>query len=129
MSSPLARGRSSNRPRVTSVVIRWMPSLAAPSSVTEDGAAKLGIHLITTLVTRGLLLDLPRAKGLDILEPGYPITPDDLDAACAFGGVTVESGDVVLVRTGQTLHLALPGRPGLGGAAPEPGAAGKGQMK
>jgi kynurenine formamidase len=89
------------------------------SSVTEDGAAKLGIHLITTLVTRGLLLDLPRAKGLDILEPGYPITPDDLDAACAFGGITVESGDVVLVRTGQTLHLALPGRPGLGGAAPE----------
>jgi kynurenine formamidase len=88
------------------------------ATVTDAGAGKLGIHLIKTLVSRGLLLDIPRSKGLEILEPGYPITPDDLDAACALGGLTVEPGDVVLVRTGQTAHLALPGRPGLGGAAP-----------
>ena len=53
-----------------------------------------------------------------MLEPGYPITPEDLDAACELGGMTVEPGDVVLVRTGQMVHLALPGRPGLGGAEP-----------
>lgn len=88
------------------------------ATVTEAGAGKLGIHLITTLVSRGLLLDLPRTKGLEILEPGYPITPEDLDAACAFADLTVEPGDVVLVRTGQAAHLALPGRPGLGGAPP-----------
>ena len=34
------------------------------------------------------------------------------------GGLSVEPGDVVLVRTGQVAHLALPGRPGLGGADP-----------
>ncbi len=84
--------------------------------VTEEGAGRLGIHLVKTLVSRGVLLDLPRAKGLEILEPGYPITPEDLDAACALGGTTVEPGDIVLVRTGQAAHLALPGRPGLGGA-------------
>jgi kynurenine formamidase len=56
--------------------------------------------------------------GLELLEPGYPITPADLDHACAFGGVTIEPGDVVLVRTGQAAHLALPGRPGIGGADP-----------
>ena len=33
-------------------------------------------------------------------------------------GLSVEPGDVVLVRTGQAAHLALPGRPGLGGAEP-----------
>ena len=88
------------------------------SSVTDEGAGKLGIHLITSLVSRGVLLDVPRAKGVEILEAGYPITPADLDAACALGGVAVEAGDVVLVRTGQTAHLALSGRPGLGGAAP-----------
>ena len=88
------------------------------SMVTEAGAAVLGIHRVRSLVSRGLLLDVARAKGLEILAPGYPITPDDLDAACELGGLAVEPGDVVLVRTGQTAHLALPGRPGLGGAEP-----------
>ncbi len=88
------------------------------SEVTDEGAGKLGIHLIRSLVSRGVLLDVARAKGLEILEPGYPITPGDLDAACAMGALSVEPGDVVLVRTGQVAHLALPGRPGLGGADP-----------
>ena len=84
----------------------------------RPGASLLGIQQIRTLVTRGVLLDVARAKGLELLEPGYPITPDDLDAACALGGIDVEPGDVVLVRTGQAAHLALPGRPGIGGAEP-----------
>jgi kynurenine formamidase len=90
----------------------------AASSTTEAGAGRLGIHLVGSLVSRGLLLDVARAKDVEILEPGYPITPDDLDAACALGGLTVEPGDVVVVRTGQMAHLALAGRPGPGGAAP-----------
>jgi kynurenine formamidase len=89
------------------------------SSVTEAGAGRLGIHLVRSLVSRGILLDLPRTKGTELLEPGYPITPGDLDDACTFGAITVEPGDVVLVRTGQAAHLALPGRPGLRGAAPK----------
>lgn len=89
------------------------------SSVTEAGTTKLGIHLIGSLVSRGLLLDVARAKGLEVLDGGYPITPDDLDAACELGKLTVEPGDVLLVRTGQAAHLALPGRPGLAGAPPK----------
>ena len=88
------------------------------STVTEDGASQLGIHQVKSLVSRGVLLDVARAKGRDILDPGYPISAEDLDAACAFGGLGVEPGDVVLVRTGQMAHLALPGRPGIGGAEP-----------
>jgi kynurenine formamidase len=88
------------------------------SDVTAAGAARLGIHLVRSLVSRGVLLDVARAKGREVLDPGYPITPDDLDTACGLGGLTVEPGDVVLVRTGQTAHLALPGRPGLAGAPP-----------
>ncbi len=88
------------------------------SSVDEDGAHRLGIHLVRTLVTRGVLLDVARAKGVDVLEPGYAITPGDLDAACRLGGIDVQAGDVVLVRTGQMVHLALPGRPALGGDSP-----------
>jgi kynurenine formamidase len=89
------------------------------SSVTEAGTTKLGIHLIGSLVSRGLLLDVARAKGLEVLDGGYPITPDDLDAACELGKLAVEPGDVLLVRTGQAAHLALPGRPGLAGAPPK----------
>lgn len=76
------------------------------SSITEWGASRCGIHRIRTLVTRGVLLDVARAKGVDVLEGGYAITGDDLDAACELGNVTVRSGDVVLVRTGQMAHLA-----------------------
>ena len=74
------------------------------STVTEEGAGKLGIHLIRSLVSRGLLLDVARAKGLEILEPGYPITPADLDAACALGGPVRRAG-----RRGPRPHR--PGRP------------------
>ena len=79
------------------------------SSVTDSGAARCGIHRLTTVVSRGVLLDVARAKRLEVLEPGYPIMPEDLDEACALAGVDVAAGDIVLVRTGQMIHLA-PGR-------------------
>jgi len=73
-----------------------------PSSViTEAGAARMGIDQVRTLVGRGVLLDVAAAKGVDRLEGGYPLTGDDLDAACDHGHVDVRSGDIVLIRTGQ----------------------------
>lgn len=91
------------------------------ASITEFGAAKCGIHHIRTLVTRGVLLDVARAKGVDVLEGGYPITGDDLDAAAEMGRVTVRPGDVVLVRTGQMKHLAGPARDLMAYGAPASG--------
>ena len=61
------------------------------------------------MISRGILLDVARALGRDVLEPGHPILPADLDAACELAKVTPEPGDIVLVRTGQMVHLA-PGR-------------------
>jgi kynurenine formamidase len=75
------------------------------STVSADGAARCGIHRLTTVVSRGVLLDVARALGREVLEPGYPISPADLDAACSLARVTVEPGDIVLVRTGQMVHL------------------------
>ena len=43
--------------------------------VAADGAARCGIHRLTTVVSRGVLLDVARALGREVLEPGYPITP------------------------------------------------------
>ncbi len=89
------------------------------SEVTDRGAGRLGIHNVSTLVSRGVLLDVARARGVELLAPGQAVTADDLDAACDLAGTEVEPGDVVLVRTGQAAHLALPGRPGIGGRPPQ----------
>jgi kynurenine formamidase len=75
------------------------------SSITFAGASQCGIHHVRSLVGRGVLLDVARAKGVDRLEGGYPLTADDLDAAEELAGVRVQSGDVVLIRTGQMTLL------------------------
>jgi kynurenine formamidase len=70
--------------------------------VSSEGAKKNGIEKMARfIVTRGVLLDIPRVKGVEWLEPGYAITADDLDAAVRAHGVTVGRGDALLVRTGQ----------------------------
>jgi kynurenine formamidase len=76
------------------------------STITEAGAAKCGIGNVRRLVSRGVLLDVARAKGADMLPIPYAITGDDLDETCAKQGVEVLPGDIVLVRTGlmQLLH-------------------------
>jgi kynurenine formamidase len=52
------------------------------------------------VVTRGVLLDVARARGIDWLEPTDTVTAADLQAAEDLAGVRVESGDAVLVRVG-----------------------------
>jgi kynurenine formamidase len=72
---------------------------------TPGGATKCGADKIGPIVSRGVLLDLPALKGVERLEPGYAITDTDLDAAVEHARVTLEPGDVVLVRTGHMQHL------------------------
>jgi kynurenine formamidase len=75
------------------------------SNVTAAGAARDGIdRLGPGIVSRGVLLDLARARGVERLAPGLAIGPTDLEAAERAQGVRVESGDVLLIRTG---HLAV----------------------
>ena len=60
-------------------------------TVTAHGATKLGIHrLHDGIVTRGVLLDIPAQRGVDALEPGEPIFPEDLEAAEAKAGLGSE---------------------------------------
>jgi kynurenine formamidase len=74
-------------------------------TVTAAGASRCGIHRVTTLVSRGVLLDIARLHGVDVLPGGQPLTADDLDAACDRAEVVVEPGDVVLLRTGHIRHF------------------------
>ena len=79
-------------------------------AVTAHGASKLGIHhLRSGVITRGVLLDVPAVRGVEALEPGEPIFPDDLEAAEEAGGVNAQRGDALLVRTGRWRWRALHG--------------------
>ncbi|WP_156725036.1 cyclase family protein [Streptomyces apocyni] len=73
----------------------------ADTITAHTGARFSGIDKAGPLVSRGVLLDIARAKGLDRLPGGHGVTPEDLAEAEEFAGVTVRSGDIVLVRTGQ----------------------------
>lgn len=75
-------------------------------SVTADGAAVNTVEAMRDgVVGRGVLLDIPRLRGVDWLEPGGHIFPSDLEGAEREQGVTVGEGDVLLVRTGHTHRL------------------------
>src|ERR1700722_11329878 len=70
--------------------------------VTENGAAKNSIlNFKNGIITRGILMDIPRLKGVDYLEPGTRIYPEDLDAWEKKARVKAGSGDVVFIRTGR----------------------------
>ena len=75
--------------------------------VTEGGCDKLAIiNLKQGIVTRGILMDIARLKGVEYLEPGTPIYVGDLEAWERAAGIRVGSGDVVLVRSGRWARRA-----------------------
>lgn len=78
------------------------------SAITAQyGATVLGAERLPQVVTRGVLLDVPRVHGverLDEIAPGYAITGDDLAAAAELARVEMQPGDVALVRTGMMQH-------------------------
>jgi kynurenine formamidase len=53
------------------------------------------------IVSRGILLDVPRQLGVDYLETNHGITVEELEACEQSAGLKVESGDILLVRTGR----------------------------
>jgi kynurenine formamidase len=69
---------------------------------TEKGCTKLGIdNLKQGIVSRGILIDAPRLKGVEYLEPGTPLYAEDVEAWEKKAGVKIGAGDVVLLRTGR----------------------------
>lgn len=70
------------------------------TSVRSYGATRCGIDKVGVIATRGVLLDVPGAIGVDRLDPGYAITPADVEAALVYAGVELRPGDAVLLRTG-----------------------------
>jgi kynurenine formamidase len=78
--------------------------------VTARGAGKLGIENIRNgIVTRCVLMDMPRHFDVRFLDGKRVIYPEDLEAWEKKAGVKVEAGDAILVRTGRWTRRELDG--------------------
>ena len=81
------------------------------SNVDSNGARKVGIDkTCSSYVSRGVVLDVARFHGVDCLDPAHRIDGVELDEVAAAQGVAIESGDIILVRTGVLAHYARTGR-------------------
>jgi kynurenine formamidase len=74
---------------------------------TDKGCAKLGIDTLKNgIITRAILIDIPRLKGVPYLEPGTAVYVEDLEAWEKKVGVKISSGDAILLRTGRWARRA-----------------------
>jgi kynurenine formamidase len=80
------------------------------TDVTDRGAKELAVTGYKNgIFTRGVLIDIPRLKGVPYLEPSTAIYPEDLDAWEKKSGVKIGRGDVVFIRTGRWARRAAKG--------------------
>ena len=73
---------------------------ATDEITTRNGFTKLGVEKIGAIYTRGVLIDVAAAKGVEMLDGGYEITAKDLQNALARQGTELKRGDAVLIHTG-----------------------------
>ncbi|MCU1380417.1 MAG: Cyclase [Acidimicrobiales bacterium] len=80
------------------------------SEVRSDGArANTIMSMADGVVGRGVLLDVPRAVGVEFFDSGQVVTVAELEAAEAAQGVRVGSGDILLVAWGRDARRAAKG--------------------
>ncbi|MHC5560895.1 cyclase family protein [Kocuria sp. U4B] len=90
--------------------------------IRSRGAVKHGIETVPPVATRGVLLDVAGALGVEALEPGYEITEADIDRTLERQGITLTPGNVVLIHTGTIRDITFTeafddSEPGIGPAA------------
>jgi kynurenine formamidase len=73
---------------------------AVDEHITSEGATRNAIENVPAIVGRGVLLDVAGWKGVEHLNLGEPISAADLEATAASQNVTLQPGDILLVRTG-----------------------------
>jgi kynurenine formamidase len=72
----------------------------------DEGVSANSIEVLKDgLIGRGVLLDVPRSRGVGWLEPGEHVFREDLETAELEQGVTVGAGDILVVRTGHVRRL------------------------
>jgi len=80
--------------------LRLHGNVAVEDVERSDGFTAYGAETMAPIVARGVLLDVAGWKRVELLPSSYAITADDLIGCARDSGVTVDAGDVLLVRTG-----------------------------
>lgn len=80
--------------------LRMFGNVPTDAAETPTGFKSLGVETVPPLLARGVLLDVAGFRGTDRLPPREAIAAEELQACARAQGVTVERGDVLLVRTG-----------------------------
>lgn len=78
---------------------------ASANQTRADGLLRRGVDEVPPLITRGVLLDMARARGVDALPAAYEITTGDLAAALELTGTALAPGDAVYLRTGWSRYF------------------------
>ena len=94
--------------------------VSAKNVTSDRGAIEHGVEEARGgIVTRGVLLDISAARGVEWLEPGQAVTPGDLSTALDRQSVDVAGGDALLLYTGYSRYRSAdpndadpPGWPG-----------------
>jgi kynurenine formamidase len=81
---------------------RLYGGVEARSAMSAAGSAWASVDALAQgVVLRGVLLDLPAARGVEWLDPGTAVHADEVAAAADALGVEVQPGDAVLLHTGH----------------------------
>jgi kynurenine formamidase len=84
---------------------------------TTDGCTKDSVMTMKDgIVTRAILVDIPRLRGVRYLEGGTRVTRAEVEAWEKQAKARIGPGDAVLLRTGRWARPDQPGTPASGGA-------------
>jgi len=77
---------------------------------TQRGGSmrELGAETIEPMFRRGVLFDVPAVLGADCCDPGYEITPEDLERCEQRHGARLGAGEVALIRSGWGARFDSP---------------------
>ncbi|HEY5487838.1 MAG TPA: cyclase family protein [Candidatus Limnocylindrales bacterium] len=78
----------------------WFGGFTADKDLGDFGPLKSDTSTMAPIVTRGVMLDVAKARGVDALDAHEAITAGELELTAKLQGTPIEDGDVVLVRTG-----------------------------
>jgi kynurenine formamidase len=72
----------------------------------DRGWTRTGAETIPPIIARGVLLDIPASLDLAELPAGYRVRRADIERTLRKQGMSIETGDVVLIRTGRMRDYA-----------------------
>ncbi len=79
----------------------WYGGHRADEYLGDNGVLACDVTRIPPIITRGVLVDVARIKGVEVLPESYSISVEDIQEGLDAKGTEIRRGDAVIIRTGQ----------------------------